>query len=112
MINKDNAEHYMWGASCDGWHFVKSDELSVIYERMPPNTSESMHLHQHSKQFFFILKGSADFEIDGDTISLQQQNGLEVAPRIPHRIINNSGKDVEFLVISAPKSRGDRIEII
>lgn len=34
-ISKANAEHYLWGGDCDGWHLVKSQGLSVIHERMP-----------------------------------------------------------------------------
>jgi hypothetical protein len=30
-ISKQNAEHYIWGDSCDDWHLVKSKELSVIH---------------------------------------------------------------------------------
>lgn len=36
-VSKENAEHYVWGGSCDGWHLVKGQELSVIHERMPWN---------------------------------------------------------------------------
>lgn len=34
-ISKANAEHYLWGGDCDGWHLVKNQNLSVIHERMP-----------------------------------------------------------------------------
>jgi hypothetical protein len=42
----ENAEHYIWGEGCDGWHLVQPDSLSVFQERMPPGCSEKMHLHQ------------------------------------------------------------------
>lgn len=53
--NQTNAEHYIWGAHCEGWHLVKTDDLSIIQERMPPGTAEKRHYHQHAQQFFFIL---------------------------------------------------------
>ena len=40
MINKETAEHYLWGNNCYGWHLVKQPELSVIHELMPPGTFE------------------------------------------------------------------------
>ena len=30
-----NAEHYVWGDGCDGWHLLKHPDLSVIQERVP-----------------------------------------------------------------------------
>ncbi|WP_375468011.1 hypothetical protein [uncultured Nostoc sp.] len=61
MINKDTADHYLWGNNCDGWHLVKQLELSVIHELMPPGTFEVRHYHQRclrratpTHQFFFI----------------------------------------------------------
>jgi hypothetical protein len=47
-ISKYSAEHYLWGDHCDGWHLVKNQDLSIIHERMPANTSEIKHYHQHS----------------------------------------------------------------
>ena len=55
--SKHTAEHYTWGEGCDGWHLLKSDNLSVIQETMPPGTAEVPHYHRHSRQFFFILEG-------------------------------------------------------
>jgi len=36
--NTNNAEHYLWGDNCDGWHLLKTDSLSIIQENMPPDT--------------------------------------------------------------------------
>jgi hypothetical protein len=30
VVDTANAEHYEWGDKCDGWHFVKTDSLSII----------------------------------------------------------------------------------
>lgn len=34
-ISKKTAEHYVWGANCDGWYLLNGDSLSIIHERMP-----------------------------------------------------------------------------
>lgn len=107
-INKVNAEHYIWGKLCDGWHLVKNQDLSVILERMPPNTSEVRHYHHHSRQFFFVLSGVAVMEINGERVELKAHDGAEVPPLVPHQMFNVSDADVEFLVISQPTSKGDR----
>ncbi len=53
-VSKQNAEHYVWGGKCDGWHLVKKQNLSIIHERMPPHTKEVRHYHTKAHQFFFV----------------------------------------------------------
>ena len=110
-ISKANAEHYIWGEQCDGWHLVKGQELSVIHERMPGNTAEVRHYHERSRQFFFVLSGVAVLEVAGVRHELSAQEGVEVPPRVAHQMKNEAAADVEFLVISQPTTRGDRIHV-
>ncbi|MFE1629710.1 cupin domain-containing protein [Brevibacillus reuszeri] len=110
-ISKANAEHYKWGEQCDGWHLVKGQELSVIHERMPGNTAEVRHYHERSRQFFFVLSGVAVLEVAGVRHELFAQEGVEVPPRVAHQMKNEGAADVEFLVISQPTTRGDRIHV-
>jgi mannose-6-phosphate isomerase-like protein (cupin superfamily) len=110
LVSQDNAEHYTWGSACDGWHLLKSESLSVIHERMPGGTSEVRHYHERAQQFFFVLKGELTMELDGTEHIVRSHQGLSIPPHAPHCAINRSGGDTEFLVISQPKSHGDRVE--
>ena len=111
MIDKDRAQHYLWGANCEGWHLVQQPGVSVIQERMPPGTSEVRHWHRQARQFFYILSGVATLEVNGQRETLTAGQGLEIAPTVPHQIFNESAEAAEFLVISQPPSHGDRIVI-
>ncbi len=106
-----NAEHYKWGENCDGWHLLKRDDVSVIQELVPPGQVETNHLHNVSRQFFYILAGTGTMRIGEETIILSSGEGLEIPPGTAHQFRNDSGEDVSFLVISAPKSHGDRINL-
>jgi mannose-6-phosphate isomerase-like protein (cupin superfamily) len=106
-----NAEHYLWGRNCDGWHLVKRPDVSVIQERVPPGAAELRHFHHHARQFFFILEGDAALKIGEDTVHLGPREGVEIPPGIPHQFRNDSDADVVFLVISVPPSHGDRENI-
>lgn len=108
MISKKTAEHYVWGGISDGWHLVKEAELSVIHERMPPGASEVRHRHERARQFFFVLEGEATLEIAGEREVLRKYEGAEVPPGAPHQMFNESGGEIEFLVVSQPASHGDR----
>jgi mannose-6-phosphate isomerase-like protein (cupin superfamily) len=107
-ISKDNAAHYRWGEVCDGWHLLAGDDLSVIEERVPPGASEQRHYHTHARQFFYVLQGEATLELDGVIHRLGQGVGLHVPPGLPHQLRNDSDAEVRFMVVSAPKSHGDR----
>ena len=111
MIDQNTAEHTIWGQACDGWHLMKSPGASVIQERMPPGTFETRHLHNQSRQFFFILSGEASLEVNGELQQLSAWQGLEIPPGTPHQIMNNSGAVLEFVVFSCPPSHADRINL-
>ncbi len=108
-ISKSNAEQYNWGNNCDGWYLVNKNDLSIIHERMPPNTYEVRHYHNHSQQFFFVLSGTATLEVDGTIIELNSQEGFEVSPLVPHQMFNKTNQNLEFIVTSQPNSKGDRV---
>lgn len=110
MIDEDSAPHYAWGDGCDGWHLVRTPELSVIRERMPPGTSEVRHHHARARQFFFVLAGRLEIEVGGEVVPLSARQGLEIAPGVAHQVSNHASEAAEFLVVSQPPSHGDRIE--
>jgi len=110
VISKDTAEHFTWRDVCDGWYLVNQPtRLTVLQECMPPGTSEARHFHREAYQFFFILSGVATLEINGQRHELHPQEGAEVPPLIPHQMWNLSDAPMEFLVISQPNSRDDRV---
>ena len=107
----ENTEHYIWGDNCDGWHLLKSDSLSIIQEKMPAQTSEGLHFHNTAQQFFFILKGTATFQIEEEIFEVNENKGFHILPLQKHRIFNYTELALEFLVISEPKSHGDRVNL-
>ena len=84
--------------------------MSVIAERVPPGAKERRHFHSIARQFFFILSGCAVIEVNGERVTLQKGQGLEVSPGIAHQFMNESPEDVHFLVFSHPSTNDDRVE--
>ncbi len=111
MISIENAEHYIWGEGCDGWHLLKRGDMSVIQERVPAGGAEVMHYHEASRQFFYILEGEGRMVFEDQEVILQKGQGLEVAPMVKHQFRNHAEADVHFLVVSVPSTRGDRINL-
>ncbi len=110
-ISIENGEHYKWGGQCDGWHLLKRDDVSIIQEEVPPGCSEVNHYHKISSQFFYLLEGAASMYIDGEKIIINQGCGLFVPSGTPHMLKNEAVAPIKFLVISFPKSHGDKYEV-
>ncbi|HEU5364555.1 MAG TPA: cupin domain-containing protein [Hanamia sp.] len=104
-------KYYQWGNECDGWNLVENGGLSVKQELMPTGASEQLHYHKHSQQFFFILAGTATFEIEGKQIEVSVHEGLQILAGEKHRIINKGKTNLEFILCSQPSVLNDRINI-
>ena len=107
----ENSKSYSWGEVCTAWQFVNTPTLSVIRETMPPGSSELLHKHSRSQQFFYVVSGQAHFELDGETYELSANEGIHVRPKQMHRIFNSGSESLELLVISEPHSHSDRVNI-
>ena len=109
VISIENAEHYGWGEVCAGWHLLKRQDMSVIQEHVPAGGTEVTHYHEKARQFFYILDGQATMVFEDHQVILNKGEGIEIAPQVKHQFKNQSGVAVNFLVISVPSTRGDRI---
>ena len=110
-IDTSTAEHYTWADVCEGWHLLKSPDLSVIQEHVPAGAGEIKHFHTKAQQFFYVLSGVASLEFEGHTQQLCAGQGIHVPAGIPHRFANHSQAGVNFLVVSSPSTAGDRTNL-
>ncbi len=76
---------------------------------MPPGASEVRHCHVRARQFFYVLEGELEMEVEHGHHMLRAGKGIEIAPGQVHQAVNRSSSDVRFLVISQPPSHGDRV---
>lgn len=111
LKNTQNAEHYRWGQVCDGWRLLERSDLSVIQERIPPNAGEITHYHQRARQLFYVLSGELQIRVGDRLLSLVPGDSLEVSPGDHHRVRNLGSIDATFLVVSAPTTQGDRVNV-
>lgn len=110
-VSTENAEHYLWGENCDGWRLLQRDDLRIIQERVPAGAAEVWHYHERARQFFYVLDGEGVMAFDDHEIALHKGQGVEIEPMTRHQFKNSSNVDVHFLVISAPSTRGDRVNV-
>lgn len=111
LIDTSTAEHYTWGDVCDGWHLLKSPDLSVIQEHVPAGAGEIKHFHTKAQQFFYVLSGVASLEFEGYAQQVCAGQGIHIPAGVPHRFANHSQAGVDFLVVSSPSTAGDRTNL-
>ncbi len=75
---------------------------------MPSGAAEVRHRHLRARQFFYVLGGQLELEVEGTRHRLEAGTGLEITPGAAHQAANRSTDDVMFLVVSQPPSHGDR----
>jgi quercetin dioxygenase-like cupin family protein len=76
-----------------------------------PGAEEVRHYHNEARQFFYVLSGTAILETEEREHQIPAGFGIEVAPSVQHKFMNRSDQDVVFLVVSAPSTKADRIDV-
>jgi mannose-6-phosphate isomerase-like protein (cupin superfamily) len=102
---------YAWGDHCRALPLVDGADLSVKEEFMPPGAVEGTHMHQHARQFFYILSGNGCMRLASGDIALGPFQGLEIPPGMVHQMRNDSPLPLRFLAVSSPHTRNDREEV-
>ncbi|MFT3703976.1 MAG: cupin domain-containing protein [Agriterribacter sp.] len=103
--------HYTWGNVCNGWVLVDTESLSVKQEQMPPGAAENFHYHQLAQQFFYIVSGTASFEVDNNQYTVRRGEGFYINAGAVHRIANRAEEPLEFILSSQPSTNNDRYNI-
>jgi len=111
VIDRETAEHYLWQGDCDGWRLVDREDMAVIAERMPPGRGEARHFHAVARQVFYVLSGQLVIDLGGVEQALGPGQALLIPPGRRHQVRNDGPDPTEFLVISVPTTRGDRVEL-
>ena len=79
---------------------------SLAEARVPAGGATQRHYHQLSEEFYFILEGAGDMEIDGETRRIGPGDCVLIPPRARHSI--RAEPALRFLCCCAPAySHGD-----
>jgi mannose-6-phosphate isomerase-like protein (cupin superfamily) len=111
VVNIEHAEHYTWGSACDGWRLLNNPDLAVTQERIPPGLGEVKHYHARSRQLFYVLQGRLQIIADETIGELATGDSVEIPPGQTHSVRNPFDADAHFLVISAPSTANDRVNL-
>lgn len=105
-ISRESARRSTWDEVCTAYHLMERSDLAVDIEVLPAGVSTKTHSHHQSRQFFYVLRGTATVTLGPQASTLQAGTGIEIPPRVRHQVTNETDEDVEILVVSAPRVTG------
>jgi len=77
------------------------EKQSLAEAVLPPGGATERHYHKESEEFYFILEGSGTMEIDGERISVSNDDAVLIPAGSWHQI-TSSPKGLRFLCCCAP----------
>ena len=104
-VSKHEGEAYWWSEALAVVKASAADtggQMTILEVTEPPNTVAPLHVHHREDEAFWILEGSATFEVGDQTIDVQAGDYL-LGPRdIPHRFTTGpDGCRMLFIFIPA-----------
>lgn len=75
---------------------------SLAEANVPPGVTTQLHVHPQTEEIYYILSGSGQMEIDGQSRSVGPGDAIAIPPGKAHRIHNNATLDLVFLCCCAP----------
>ena len=75
---------------------------SLALITLQPGKSSRPHLHRHSEETYYILKGTPRMAVDGKEFHLSEGQACLIQPGETHQIFNDSNQVIEFLAVCAP----------
>jgi mannose-6-phosphate isomerase-like protein (cupin superfamily) len=69
---------------------------------LPPGKTSLKHYHPVAEESYYILSGTAQMEIDGETAILGPGDSVVIPPTKAHQITNAGDDDLVFLAVCVP----------
>ncbi|MEO6848244.1 MAG: cupin domain-containing protein [Chthoniobacterales bacterium] len=73
---------------------------SLAEARVPANATTERHYHKLSEEFYFILEGTGEMEIDGEKQTIEPGDGILIPAGTWHQIASRNA--LRFLCCCAP----------
>jgi mannose-6-phosphate isomerase-like protein (cupin superfamily) len=74
------------------WAYV--DHLLI-----PPGASEGLHYHTGVEEIYYVMDGSGQVQVNGETEPIQKGDGVPILFREAHSFTNNGSSDLELMII-------------
>jgi mannose-6-phosphate isomerase-like protein (cupin superfamily) len=111
VIDKQTTSPVLWGNGCQSWYLQDKDQMGIFHMILPPQAVDEPHIHLHSEQFVYVLRGTLGVLLNGDTYFLTTYQGILIPKKTPHKVFNQQEEAVEFILFASPNHPDDRVEV-
>jgi mannose-6-phosphate isomerase-like protein (cupin superfamily) len=66
---------------------------------LPPGSSEGRHRHTGVEEVYFVMNGSGEVQVNGETAAIAKGDAVPVLLNQVHAFRNNGSEDLEFMII-------------
>jgi mannose-6-phosphate isomerase-like protein (cupin superfamily) len=73
---------------------------------LPPGASEGLHRHPHVEEIYYVLNGSGEAQVAGETAAIHKGDGVPVLYNEAHSFVNTGSQDLEFMIIGITTQKG------
>ena len=75
---------------------------SLARIRIPSGKSSSLHYHKVTKETYYIIRGEAGMQVNGEEFKLLPGQVCYLEPGDVHKVQNHGKEDLEFLAYCVP----------
>lgn len=117
IVNLENCERFTTkdGSSIRELLSPRNSSLerqSLAEATVPPGGATTEHIHRQSEEIYYILKGTAEMRVAGETASVGPGDAIVLPPGARHQIVNNGDSDLVFLCICVPAYTHEDTELL
>ena len=74
---------------------------------VPAGSATEEHFHATSEEIYYILSGTGEMQVEGQSIPVQQGDAIALLPGEKHKIWNRGDADLVFLCMCVPPYEHD-----
>ena len=79
-----------------------TDVQSLAEATLEPGQATERHYHRATEEIYFVVKGSGEMEVDGDTQHVRPGDAVLIPPGAWHTLVNDGTSGLTVLCCCAP----------
>lgn len=90
---------------------LEATRLGARLWRLQPGQASTWHKHEQEEELYVVLEGRGRIRVDDETLELSPLDSLLVEPGSMRQIFNDTDTDALWLVVGAPQSPANTLEM-
>jgi len=90
---------------------LEAGMLGARLWRLRPGQASTWHRHEQEEELYVVLEGRGRIRVDDETLELGPLDSLLVEPDSMRQVFNDTDADALWLVVGAPQSPANTLEM-